>query len=297
MALLEKLDYCPCCGGKNLSQYIDCKDFTVSSAIFSIVLCGDCKLKFTSPRVAEGDIAGYYESEDYISHSGTRKGLINRLYLLVRNYTLKQKVGLIASFNLSGNNVLDYGAGTGDFLNALKRAEYIVSGVEPSAQARTLAKSKHGLELFDGINHASFTIHHFDVITLWHVLEHIHQLNETLQKFKSLLKDDGVLLVAVPNADSYDARVYKEFWAAYDVPRHLYHFNIESMKELMKRNGFVIEKVLPMYFDSFYVSMLSEKYKNGNIVRAFLLGLLSDMQGLFYKRNFSSLIYVLKKIV
>lgn len=306
---MESLLNCPACGGKNIAKFIDCKDFTVSKEAFSIVLCG-CGLKFTSPRPAEADIAPYYQSEEYISHSGSSKGFINCIYLIVRNYTLGKKVALVKSLSGHGKKVLDYGAGTGDFLNALKKEGFIVSGIEPSAQAREHAERTHGLVLQPEIGNWKLEIGRYDVITMWHVLEHVHRLNETLEALKNSLTGDGVMLVAVPNADSYDARVYEEFWAAYDVPRHLYHFNQTSMTMLLEKHGLRVDDVLPMYFDSFYVSMLSEKYKEASgkrqeerggvglagLARAVWNGLVSNSKGGGDKKYFSSLIYVVRKM-
>ncbi len=293
---MEVLLNCPACGGKNVSKFIDCKDFTVSKEVFSIMLCGDCKLKFTSPRPAEADIAPYYQSEEYISHSGKATGFISRMYLIIRSYTLIKKVQMILRLVGKNKSVLDYGAGTGDFLNALKGAGFMVAGVEPSAQAREHARQTHKIELSSNIETLSAEPGTLNVITMWHVLEHVHRLDETLEALKNLLMPNGVMLVAVPNADSYDAAVYKEYWAAYDVPRHLYHFNQPSMTMLLEKHGMRVEQVMPMVFDSFYVSMLSEKYKGGNILKAFLTGLWSNIKGTGDKKYYSSLIYVVKKI-
>lgn len=292
---MESLLSCPSCSGKNITKFIDCKDFTVSKSTFSIMLCGNCELKFTSPRPAEADIAPYYQSEEYISHSGSSKGFINRIYLIVRNYTLGKKVALIQSLSGHGKNVLDYGAGTGDFLNALKKAGFAVSGIEPSAQAREHARQNHKIDLASSIETLNLKPGTLNCITMWHVLEHVHRLHETLEALKNSLTGDGVMLIAVPNADSYDASVYKEYWAAYDVPRHLYHFNQSSITMLLEKHGLWVERVMPMIFDSFYVSMLSEKYKGGNILKAFFTGLLSNSKGSGNKKYFSSLIYIVRK--
>jgi 2-polyprenyl-3-methyl-5-hydroxy-6-metoxy-1,4-benzoquinol methylase len=291
---MESLLNCPACGGKNISKFIDCKDFTVSKETFSIMLCGDCKLKFTSPRPAEANIAPYYQSEEYISHSGKATGFINRIYLIIRSYTLIKKVQMILRLVGKNKSVLDYGAGTGDFLNALKGAGFTVAGVEPSATARENAKTNFGIVLTDNIQQSISNNQVFDLVTMWHVLEHVHRLDETLLQLKNLLTPSGVMLVAVPNADSYDASVYKEYWAAYDVPRHLYHFNQSSMTMLLEKYGMRVEKIMPMVFDSFYVSMLSEKYKGGNILKAFFTGLWSNIKGAGDKKYYSSLIYVVR---
>ncbi len=291
---MELLEECPACGAKNISKFIDCKDFTVTKESFRIVQCNACQLKFTNPRPPEIAIGPYYQSEEYISHTATKKGIINRIYLIVRQYTLVKKVQLILRLVGKSKRVFDYGAGTGDFLKTMKNAGFTVEGMEPSAQAREYALKTHGLVIQDRLGQAG-NGELFDVVTMWHVLEHVHRLDKTLGALKDKLAGGGVMLVAVPNADSYDARVYKQYWAAYDVPRHLYHFNQSSMKRLLQKHGLQVSNVLPMVFDSFYVSMLSEKYKGGSILKAFFNGLWSNIKGSGDKKYYSSLIYVVRK--
>lgn len=301
-----------------LEPYISCKDYTVSRETFSIYIDNESELLVTTPQPKEDDLGKYYESEEYISHSNTKKSLVDKLYHWVRDYTIKKKINLINSFNPEEKTILDIGAGTGDFLAACKNNGWKVIGVEPNENASAIANSKikeknfqiyksiEELKLKLSLNEAVSNLVNsklevqnseptFDVITMWHVLEHVPNLNEYVSNLKSLLKPNGTLIVAVPNYKSYDAKYYKEFWAAYDVPRHLWHFSRKSISDLFAQENMKVEKVLPMKFDSFYVSLLSEKYKNGksNLLKAFWVGLKSNIKANTSK-EYSSLIYIIK---
>jgi len=248
---------------------------------------------FTNPRPDDSELGKYYKSENYISHTNTRKGLISKLYHLVRAYTLSRKVKLVSKY-VSRGTILDYGCGTGMFLDACKKAGFDPIGVEPDSGARTLALNL-GLKVFDAKGSLPSDAR-FDVITLWHVLEHVSDLNDTIATLSSQLKDSGVVIIAVPNHKSWDASYYGSFWAAYDVPRHLYHFDQSSLESLMGRRSFQLLQILPMKFDSFYVSMLSEKYRTGkvNYLKAFWIGLRSNIKAV-KTSEYSSLIYVFRK--
>lgn len=291
-----KLDKCPCCSSTKLENYITCKDYTVSGENFSVVSCSNCFLKFTNPRPEDEVIGKYYKSEEYISHSNTNKGIVSKLYHLVRGYTLKKKISLIESY-VSRGTLLDYGAGTGMFLTAAEKAGWKVYGVEPDNGARLIANKTDEKVFSDKITLVGRGVDKVNVITLWHVLEHVTDLKETLTLFKSLLDKQGVLVIAVPNYTSNDAQYYKEHWAAYDVPRHLYHFEINSIQKLLSPYGFSLLKTHPMKFDSFYVSMLSEKYKTGsvNYLRALYRGLVSNLKARSAK-DYSSVVYVFKPV-
>jgi SAM-dependent methyltransferase len=193
--------------------------------------------------------------------------------------------------------LLDIGAGTGAFANQMVQSGWNVLGLEPDEFAREKALSNYDLKLQELTALSSLVGETFDAITLWHVLEHVHDLHGYLEKFLEILKPEGRLIVAVPNYTSYDASYYKENWAAYDVPRHLYHFSPKSMHILLEKKGFVLETIKPMWFDSFYVSMLSEKYKYGkqNLLRAIWVGLRSNYKALSVTEKCSSVIYVIRK--
>ena len=276
-----------------LDLFLKCKDYTVSRETFSIYIDKESQLLITTPRPAVDDLSRYYDSDDYISHSDSKKSFIDKVYQIVRNYTIKQKVKLINSFSATNKSVLDIGSGTGDFLMACKQNGWSIDGVEPNTKANKETRSKTFKEISKDISELNNK--QFDVITMWHVLEHVPNLNEYISILKNILKPDGVLVVAVPNHKSYDATYYKEFWAAYDVPRHLWHFSRLSIDKLFQLANMKVTKTVPMKFDSFYVSLLSEKYKTGksNFIKAFFIGLRSNIKARTSK-EYSSLIYVIK---
>jgi SAM-dependent methyltransferase len=294
--MLKNIDNCPVCNSNQFSPFLSCKDYTVSKKFFQIVSCNSCGFKFTNPRPNDESIGAYYKSEDYVSHTNTKKGLINRLYHIVRSYTLKKKLNLIESY-VSRGTILDYGCGTGMFLGTCKAAGWNAYGFEPDSDARAIAVGQN-LSVYTSKSDLANTLNgkKLDVITLWHVLEHLTDLNETLHFFQDHLSDKGTLIIAVPNYASADAKHYGEFWAGYDVPRHIYHFDLNSVSLLLRRFGFKHTKSLPMKFDSFYVSMLSEKYKTGSInyISAFLQGLKSNISSKD-ANGYSSVIYIFKK--
>lgn len=290
--MLQQITNCPVCKGTDFAPFLTCKDYTVSHESFNIVSCKTCNFKFTNPRPSDSEIGKYYKSEDYVSHSDTKKGLINRLYHTVRTRTLKQKLGLIGSY-VSRGTILDYGCGTGMFLKTCADAGWKSFGFEPDSDARKLAEGK-GLTVAN--SKESLSSNKYDIISLWHVLEHVTDLDPTLEFFSKTITDKGRLIIAVPNYTSADAKHYKEFWAGYDVPRHIYHFEINTLKKLLGNYGFSLEVTKPMKFDSYYVSMLSEKYKTGsmNYITAFLNGLKSNLAAKD-SSQYSSVIYIFKK--
>lgn len=292
---MERIANCYICNGSNFEQFLSCKDYTVSNENFTIVKCTSCGFVFVNPRPEENNLGKYYESEEYVSHSNTNKGIINKIYKVVRNYTLKQKVSIINTHS-KGKNILDIGCGIGLFLAECKKNKYITLGIEPNETARKFAISELGLKIEAESYLEKIENNSFDVITMWHVLEHVSCLNKRVEELKRMLKKDGVLIIAVPNYLSYDSTYYKEFWAGFDVPRHLYHFSEDTIKRLFEKKQMEIEKVLPMKFDSFYVSMLSEKYKTGrsNLINAFLVGLKSNKLAKKNLVNYSSQIFVIR---
>ena len=289
---------CPVCGSTEIKNIISAKDHTVSGEVFAIVECNNCTLRFTQDIPDATSIAQYYKSEEYISHSNTSKGLINAIYQFVRTRTIRKKRKLIEkTTDLKSGTLLDIGSGTGSFIHEMKKAGWQVTGLEPDKDARVVAKKLYDLDLSDAKVLFQLSSGSFDVITLWHVLEHVHELAAYMQQLKSLLKQNGKLIIAVPNYTSKDAKIYKEYWAAYDVPRHLYHFSPRSMQELMKRNGLMIQEYKPMWYDSFYISLLSSKYKNGkaNLFAAFWNGLSSNLKAIADVKKCSSVIYIITK--
>ena len=286
-----------------LKPYISCKDYTVSRETFSISIDEESELLVTTPRPEDKDLGSYYESEDYISHSDSKKSFLDKVYQIVRNYTIKQKVKLINSFNETDKKILDIGTGTGDFLAACKNSSWEVTGVEPNTDARAVAIGKlqnSNSKIYKNVDDLKLSTQHsalntYDIITMWHVLEHVPNLTEYVSDLKQLLKPDGTLIIAVPNYKSFDAIHYKEHWAAYDVPRHLWHFSKTAIQKLFQQENMKVVRALPMSFDSYYVSILSEKYKTGNsnLLKSFLIGLKSNWKAKSSK-EYSSIIYIIK---
>jgi len=293
-----KIDQCPVCGSNQFKPFITCNDFFVSGEQFEIRECNDCGFKFTVNAEDEENIGRYYQSEEYISHSNTSKGLINAVYHRVRNYMLGRKRRLVEkATGLKTGRLLDVGTGTGFFLNEMKKNGWQVSGTEKSDDTRDFAKKEFGVEIGEPEQLFQFKNESFDAITLWHVLEHVHRLDENMQTFGKLLNPAGKLIIAVPNHTSYDARHYKQFWAAWDVPRHLWHFGPEQMKLFGEKYGFQLQSLHTMPFDSFYVSLLSEKYKISKLAlfKGLMHGKISWLNSLANKKRCSSVIYVFGK--
>jgi 2-polyprenyl-3-methyl-5-hydroxy-6-metoxy-1,4-benzoquinol methylase len=287
---------CPLCGSAAIQEFQQIKDYSVSQEVFSVYQCNDCSLRFTREVPDSNAVSRYYQSEQYISHTNTQKGLIANLYHLVRKYTLQQKVNMVRKqTRKSFGRHLDIGAGTGAFVNAMEKAGWSAVGVEPADAARAKAHELYKASVYPMNELENFPEKSFNAITLWHVLEHVHDLHQLIEQIKILLEKEGVVFIAVPNYTGFDATFYSTNWAAYDVPRHLYHFSPNAMQRLMQLHGMKIRSVKPMWFDSFYVSMLSEQYKKGSVVRAGFIALYSNMLALFNRKRCSSLIYVIER--
>lgn len=289
---------CPVCSGADFKTKLSCVDNFATKEEFSIAECKACGFAFTLDFPCEDEIGKYYDVPEYVSHSDTQKGVINTLYHIARKIALKSKRKLVQKSVTKQNGlILDVGSGTGYFLNCMKEAKWSVTGIEKSEGARTFAKNKFDVNSQDSEYLFKMTPKSKDVITLWHVLEHIEKLNETMTRFHEILKDNGALLIALPNKRSYDAESYKDNWAAYDVPRHLWHFSPADFEKLANKHGFNLVGLKPMYFDIFYISMLSEKNKGTPL--ATIVGLMKGgiyfLKTLFNPKKCSSVIYILKK--
>ncbi len=293
---MEILKNCPVCDASETKLFLECKDYTVSQETFKIVACVKCGFKFTNPRPEESRLGEYYKSEDYISHSNTNKGFINSAYQSVRKYTLLKKLQLISKFYKTGK-LLDIGCGTGEFLKTFKDAKWETLGIEPSDSARKMAIENFGLDVREEAQLKNLASESFDVITMWHVLEHVPHLNERIEDLKRLLKPKGMIIIAVPNCSSLDAKKYGVHWAAYDVPRHLYHFTPKDIESIFRKHELTVFRTLPMVFDSFYVSLLSEKYSSGksNLISAVWTGFRSNLSALKTGKTYSSQIYLIRK--
>ena len=297
MTLSKKVHQEPYQNKENLKPFLKCIDHTVSRETFSLFRDPETDLLITFPRPNETDLPSYYESEEYISHTDSNRTLMDKAYQLIKTYSLKRKLKLINKLSTSRGHILDIGCGTGDLLSVCEKDGWQISGTEPNQKARELALKKidSSDSIKEDLNEFSGN-GSFNIISMWHVLEHVPNLLEYIEKLKALLTANGYLIVAVPNFKSYDAGHYKEFWAAYDVPRHLWHFSEKSIRHIFGQQDFEIVNTMPLIFDSFYVSLLSEKYKTGksNLFSAFKTGLISNLKAR-RTEEFSSRIYILKK--
>ena len=277
---------------KNKTHYLKVKDHSVSQEIFDLYFDESLDMLVISPQPDSENLGKYYDSPNYISHTDGNKSLFEKLYQAVKNIALKNKLNLINSLSENKGKILDIGAGTGDFLAFVKQNGWQTIGVEPSQKAKEIALKK---EVEFANETSELENQSFDIITMWHVLEHVPDLEKQIHELKRLLKPNGTLIVAAPNFKSFDANHYKEFWAAYDVPIHFWHFSKTAIKLLFEKQNMKLEKVLPMKFDAFYVSLLSEKYKTGKMkyIKAFFIGLKSNFKAK-QTSEYSSHIYILK---
>ncbi|WP_421892005.1 class I SAM-dependent methyltransferase [Marinoscillum sp.] len=292
--MYQKLDECPACKHTLLTNYLICEDHAASGESFALVQCKKCSLVIINPRPDQDHIGAYYQHNDYISHTNQANNPVNWLYKQVRTITLAQKTTLIKSHS-DQKRILDFGCGTGLFIQHLKKNGFRPIGFEPSPNARTTAENITGLPILNDLKQLEQQ-KPFDIITAWHVLEHVHDLRPTLKALRKSLNEDGLMFIALPNHLSFDAKHYGSHWAAYDVPRHLSHFNQQSLEKLAKECKLNLIKTYPMKFDAYYVSLLSEKYKTGktNYLKALRVGLKSNQQAR-QTSEYSSLIYVLTK--
>ena len=293
---MEKLASCPVCGKADFTPFLQSNDFFLTKEEYTIVICNSCGMKFVNPRPEASEIGKYYESPDYISHDAGKKDSLNFLYRQARNFSIKKKYKLVEEHS-RGKKLLDIGCGTGEFIFFCKNNGFEVTGIEPGENPRFFAQSKYKLDVYEETYLNNLFQPEFDVITLWHVLEHVHLLHERMNKIEEIMKPNGTLIIAIPNSDSWDARYYGKFWAAYDLPRHLYHFSRETMQVLAKNHALKITGIIPMKLDAFYISLLSEKYAKGkqNYFRAVINGLRSNNFARKNEKNYSSLIFILKK--
>ena len=292
--MYEKLEECPVCNFPSHENYLICDDHSVSHESFALVKCPKCGLIYTNPRPSLDSIGNYYQSEDYISHTSKANNVVNFTYKLARTFTLRWKHRIITRLHTPPTSLLDYGAGTGDFLQYMSQRNWQSSGIEPNPQALKITQAK-GLEVHSQL--AKTNKFKYDIITAWHVLEHVHDLKDTIRKLRKRLTDQGHLLVALPNHQSYDAQHYGAHWAGYDVPRHLQHFSQESFQFLLYQTKLKLKETIPMPLDAYYVSILSERYLGSKrpILNGIKVGYQSNKAAAKNNKQYSSLIYVLTK--
>lgn len=286
---------CPICQSDRIVPFLQAKDHTVSGEVFAVWKCEACLGAFTQDIPGQEQIGAYYKADSYVSHTDTQTGLVNQLYHRVRKITLNSKKDLVASTcGIKQGSLLDIGAGTGAFAGFMKSAGWSVTGLEPDPEARNLARERNNIDLLSPDHLYSLPEKSFDAITLWHVLEHVHDLHGYMERIRQLLKPGGKAFIAVPNHTSHDALKYQQYWAAWDVPRHLYHFSPAAMKQLFSQHGLSLYKMKPMWFDSFYVSMLSVQHRSGGsgFIPGMLMGAVSNLYALGSVAKCSSVIYI-----
>ncbi len=284
--------HCPICGCVESSVAFDAVDYLVTHEVFAVARCEECGFLFTNPQPAAADLGRYYESDEYVSHSESKQSMLNTLFLLARSYTLGWKVRLLKRY-AKGRTLLDVGCGSASLLDASAKHRFAITGVEPSDYARAVAKKEHGLDILP-IEELFMLKGSYSHITLFHVLEHVADLNAYFERFAQLLDTDGALVIALPNAASSDAAIYGAEWAAYDVPRHLWHFTKKDIVRLAAKYGFELADTVPMKLDAYYVSMLSERNVHGRNrwIRAVLNGWKSNWNACRRGGEYSSLVYV-----
>ncbi len=292
---MEKLSNCPLCGSTPIRQIMHTKDYFYTGEEFNLYQCENCEVIFTNPRPEAGSLGKYYNTKNYLSHNTKNNGFTGRIYSLLRKKNIRYKYKLISHLTPKGQ-ILDIGSGTGELLDYFKKEGWTTRGIEPNKKAREFAVKNYNLTIGDENELERQEENSFDVITLWHVLEHIPKANERIEKVKRLLKSNGLLVIALPNPTSFDAIHYGAYWAGYDVPRHLFHFTPQAFVNFSKARGLKIIKTKPLKFDAYYVSYLSEKYKQNHpallraTIPAWRSNLMANKTG-----NYSSLIYFLKK--
>ena len=292
---MNKPQQCPICLGQNISKKFDVKDFFFTQEKFSLWQCKTCSVLFTHPQPPLESLAKYYDTPDYLSHNTKQNGVVGHIYRLLRDFNIHRKYKIVTKYIPQGR-LLDIGCGSGELLYYFKRHNWSCTGIEPNPSAREFARSQYGLRIEKEEQLKKLPEKSFDVISMWHVLEHVPDVNERMIQVNRLLKDHGLLVIALPNPLSWDASYYQESWAAYDVPRHLYHFSRKAFKYLAKKHHFKITDILPLTLDAYYVSFLSERYKANRMpfVRASLKGMISNIKA-GKTGNYSSLIYILRK--
>lgn len=290
--MYERLDACPICTKTQLTNLKVVEDHSISGESFVIVQCDNCRFCFTNPRPTAAQLPSYYESPNYISHSSSSRSIMDLAYKAVRHYMLRKKLSWINRLVPTKGTLLDYGCGTGSFLSVCQNAGWQVTGVEPNDKARAVA-IQNQLSIFQGYQQENFP-RQFDIISLWHVLEHVGDLNEVLSDLKKLLASKGYLILALPNHLSFDAEYYDNHWAGYDVPRHLYHFAPQDVKNLARKHQLKIQETIPLKLDAYYVSLLSAKYQKQSAISAIKTAYRSNQKAQ-QNNQYSSLVYILKK--
>ena len=286
---------CPWCGSDKAQINLWLKDEFLSKEDFHICECLSCGLLYTMPRPSKDKIGANYKSEEYYSHQENKKGFIPKVYEAVKKVNLKYKYKL-ATYGINQGKLLDIGCGVGDFLHTAEEHEWDCTGVEPSEEAKFIARKRIKANVITSDEMEQIPDVTFDLITMWHVLEHVDDLKWQVDQLERLVKPQGRIVIAVPNYKSYDAQFYKELWAAYDVPRHLSHFNKTTLTKIFKSKGLELIKTEKLIWDAYYISYMSEQYKHHSLplLKGAFRGLVSNMKA---RRSgeWSSMVYIFER--
>lgn len=286
---------CPWCESDKAQINLWLRDEFLTKEDFHICECLNCGLLYTMPRPNSDKIGSYYKSEDYYSHQENKKGFIPKVYEAVKKTNLNYKSNL-ALGELQPGCLLDIGCGVGDFLHTAEKLGWNCTGVEPSEEAKSIAKQRTMANILESSELERLQDESFDVITMWHVLEHVDDLKWEMKQLQRLIKPNGRIVIAVPNYKSYDGQYYKELWAAYDVPRHLNHFNKTTIAKIFNSAGFDLVRTDKLKWDAYYISYMSEQYKHHSfpLIRGAFQGLISNGKA---KRSgeWSSKVYIFEK--
>lgn len=290
---LLEIKNCPLCSGNVLAPYLDTKDYFYTQELFSLVQCEQCSFVFTNPVPAIPN--KYYETPDYLSHNTKNNGIFGGLYSIIRKINIKRKFRLVTRYCSSGT-MLDIGCGTGELLHFFATNDWVVTGVEPNVTAREFAIKNYNLNVLNENELDNLGSGAYDVISMWHVLEHVPDLHKRLSQINRLLKVGGTVFIALPNLASPDSKKYQKYWSALDVPRHLYHFTQDTFVKLISKHNMKLIHAEPMKFDAYYVSLLSEKYLKNPLyfLSAIYNGYISNLKAKL-RNNYSSMIFVVKK--
>ena len=294
----QDFEPCPLCGASEQIPYANCTDFTVSKESFTLMRCQSCGVVYTLDPPSEEQMCRYDKLNLKLKLGDSPTGLTSRLYYHVRSRMLRKKARIVESqaYRTSGS-LLNYGAKTGFFSHKMERRGWKVTSVEKYHEERLFSLEMFHHRMIDVPDMALLQAGTFDVITMWHVFEHSHHPNELLDRFYELLRPGGILVMACPNIRSTDAMHYGPYWAAYDVPRHLWHFNPNSITGLAYRHGFTLMHHEKMPYDRFYISILSERHLRHRMafLRGMLQGLRSWRISITKRGRSSSLVYVFRK--
>ncbi|MBN2614277.1 MAG: methyltransferase domain-containing protein [Bacteroidales bacterium] len=293
---MVEIEKCPICGETHSTEYLRTKDYFLTGEQFTLKQCAGCGFVFTSPRPDDVKLSHYYQSNNYLSHHSRGFSPLRLVYQFLRKRNIRNKFRLVSQFSSIGS-LLDIGCGTGELLDYFQNQGWKATGIEPDATARNFASDRWGLTVYGEDQIPTIENESYDVITMWHVLEHVSNLNERISDIHRILKNKGNFVAAVPNFLSWDAQHYGSYWAAWDLPRHLFHFSQKNIIQLTEKHGFKYIKSIPMVWDSYYISLMSEQYKGNRLpyFNAIKNGMKSNSKGRKNGNGYSSMIYIFEK--